>query len=36
MDDYLSKPIKPGDLDRVLGQWVADRPSELAVAGGAP
>ena len=24
MDDYISKPIRPEDLDRVLGHWVFD------------
>ncbi len=31
MDDYISKPIRPADLMRVLGRWgasVADKPQE--------
>ncbi|QIN83985.1 PAS domain S-box protein [Rubrobacter tropicus] len=36
MDDHLSKPIRPEELDRVLKRWVARTPGPREVPGRAP
>jgi CheY-like chemotaxis protein len=32
MDDYITKPIKPAELQRVLERWLGDQPAPAAPA----
>jgi CheY-like chemotaxis protein/HPt (histidine-containing phosphotransfer) domain-containing protein len=36
MDDYLSKPLRPDELDRVVAEWITPSAPAEAAAGGAP